>query len=86
MSSSSSHSSSSESEEEAQEIKKFHNVLNEDQFKWDLPSELASYSKTQFEKYIPEKSLHDAISKVHPVPSNLNEVKKIDEFLKNLLK
>ena len=83
LSSSSSHSSSSESDEEAQEIKKFHNVLNEDQFKWDLPSELASHSKTQFEKYIPEKSLHDAISKV---PSNLNEVKKIDEFLKNLLK
>ena len=86
MSSSSSYFSSSESGKEAQEIKKFHNVMNEDQFKWDLQSGLASYSKTQFEKYIPENSLHDAISKVHPVPGNLNLLKKIDEFLKNLLK
>ena len=85
-SSSSSHSSSSEIAEEDQETKRFDVVSNEDQFKWDLPSELASYANTQFEKYIPEKSLHDAICEVHPVPNNLNQVKKMDEFLKDLLK
>ena len=82
----SSHSSSSESEEEDQKTKRFHIVSNEDQFKWDLPSELASYANTQFEKYIPEKSIHDAICEVHPVPNNLNQVKKMDKFLRDLLK
>ena len=60
--------------------------MGEDQFKWDLPPELASYANTQFEKYIPEKSLHDTICEVHPVPSNLNQVKKMNKFLKDLLK
>ena len=82
----SSSSLSSESEEEDQETKRFHIVSNEDQFKWDLPSELASYANTQFEKYISEKSIHDAICEVHPVPNNLNQVKKMDEFLRDLLK
>ena len=85
-SSSSSHSSNSESEKEDQETKSFHVVSNEDQFKWGLPSELASYANTQFEKYIPEKSVPNAICEVHPVLENLNQVKKMDEFLKDLLK
>ena len=42
--------------------------------------------QTQFEKCILEKSIHDAICEVHPVPNNLKQVKKIDEFLRNLLK
>ena len=77
-SSSSSHSSSSDSEKENQETKRFHIVSNEDQFKWDFPSELASYANSQFE--------HDTICEAHPVPNNLNQVKKIDEFLRDLLK
>ena len=85
-SSSPSHSSSSESEEEDQETKRFHIVSNEDQFKWDLPSELASYANTQFDKYIPDKSIHDAICEVRPVLNNLNQVKRMDEFSRDLLK
>ena len=85
-STSSSHSSSSESEEEDQDTKRFHIASSEDQFKWDLPSGLASYANTQFEKYIQENSIHDTICKVHPVPNNLNQVKKMDEFLRDLLK
>ena len=42
--------------------------------------------KPQFEKYIPEKSIHDAVGKVYLVPNNLNQVKKMDGFLKELLK
>ena len=42
--------------------------------------------KPQFEKYIPEKSIHDAICKVYLVPNNLNQVKKMVWFLKELLK
>ena len=85
-SSSSSHSSSSESEEQDQETKRFHIVSNEDQFKWDLPSELTSYANTQFEKCIPEKNIHDPICEVHPVTNNLNQVRKMDKFLRDLLK
>ena len=81
LSSSSSHFSSSENEEEEQETKRFHIVSNKDPFKWDL-----SCGNIQFKKYIPEKSLHDLICEVHLVPNNLNQVKKMDEFLKDILK
>ena len=86
-SSSSPHSSSSKSKEEDQEAKRFHTVSNENQFKWDVPSELASYANRQFEKYTSlEKSIHGAICAVHPLPKNLNQVKKMDKFLRDLLK
>ena len=58
--------------------------MNENQFKWDLLS-VASYVNIQLEKYIPAKSLDDAICKVHLVSSNLNQVKKMGGFLKDLL-
>ena len=74
--SSSSHSSSSDSEQEDQETKRFHIVSNEDQFKWDLSPKLGSYANTQFEKYIAEKCIHEAICEVHLVSNNLNQVKK----------
>ena len=83
-SSSSSHSLSYDTDEEHQETKRFYIVPNEDQFKWDLPFELASYAKTQFEKFIPEKSLHDTICEVHPVPNNFNQVKKIRIFKRSI--
>ena len=85
-SSSSSHFSSFESEKEDQKTKRFHIVSNEGQFKWELLPELASYANTQFEKYIPEKSIYNAICEVHPVTNNLNQVKKMGEFLRDLLK
>ena len=65
---------------------RFHIVLNEHQFRWELPSELASYANTQFEKCIPEKILHHAICEVHPAPNKFNKVKKMYKFLKDLLK
>ena len=68
-------------EEDYQETKKFHVVSNKDQFKTDLPPELVFYATTQFKKYIPERSIHDAICEVHPVSNNLNQVKKMDELL-----
>ena len=61
-------------------------ILYRMKIKWELPSELASYAKTQFQKYIPEKSINDAICEVHLVPNNLSQVKKMDEFLRDLLK
>ena len=48
--------------------------------------ELASYANMQFEKYIPEKSLHNSICEVNPKVDNLHQVKKMDKFLKDLLK
>ena len=82
----SSHSLSSESEEEGQETKRFCIVSDEDQFYWDLPSELASYASTEFEKYIPEKSHQNLICELNQVSNNLNQFKKMYEFLKDLLK
>ena len=82
MSSASSHSSSSVSEKEDQETKRFHIVSNEDQFKWDLPTELASFASTEFEKYIPDESYYNAICELHWVPNSLNQVRNMSEFLK----
>ena len=53
------------SEKEDQETKRFHIVSNEDQFKWDLPTELASFASTEFEKYIPDESYYNAICELH---------------------
>ena len=65
MSSASSLSLSSVSEKEDEETKRFHIVSNDDQFKWDLPTELASFATTKCEKYIPDKSYYNAICELH---------------------
>ena len=53
---------------------------------WEPSFKLALYANNKFEKYISEKRLHDAIREVYPVPNNLNQTKKMDKYLKDLLK
>lgn len=62
-------------------------VSEEEQFKWELdPPELAIYTNDHFTVFIQEKNLEDNILIKTPMPSNIQEVKKIDIFVLQLLK
>ena len=47
---------------------------------------MASYANKYFEEFIPEGDLKEAILTQSPVPENMDTVKKLDHFLKDLLK
>ena len=47
---------------------------------------MASYAINYFEEFIPKGDLKEAILMQNPVPENMDAVKKLDEFLKDLLK
>ena len=47
---------------------------------------MASYANKYFEEFIPEGDLKEAILTQSPVPEYVDTVKKIDDFLKDLLK
>ena len=47
---------------------------------------MASYANKYFEEFIPEGDLKEAILTQSPVPENIDTVKKLDDFLKDLLK
>ena len=47
---------------------------------------MANYASKYFEEYVPEDDLKEAILRQNPVPDNLDNVKKSDNFLRNILK
>ena len=47
---------------------------------------MANCPNKYFEEYIPEDSLKEAILCWNPVPDNLDNVKKLDDFLRDILK
>ena len=47
---------------------------------------MTSYGNKYFEEFIPEGDLKEAILTQSPLTENMNFVKKIDDFLKDLLK
>ena len=49
-----------------------------------LPEEKLEYVNEQFENYIKEKDLKESILSLHPIPSNMREVKKLDMFIQKL--
>ena len=83
-SSSSSSSSSTESENEIVD-KRFKIVPKGEEFKWDLPSSMAGYANLHFKSYIPDKDINENIFVENLVPSNLQEVPVLDNFVKTLL-
>ena len=61
-------------------------VNQEDQFKWELSDAMAEYANEHLKIFIQEKDLKESILKTIPVPSNLQEVRQMDEFMAQLLK
>ena len=83
MSSSSTASDSSTDKESHND--RFEIISENEKFKWKLPKCIANCSNKYFEEYIPEDSLKEAILFPSPVPDNLDNVKKLDDFLRDIL-
>ena len=66
--------------------KRFRNITEEEEYKWSLPQDMASYVNDNSEKYIPEKDVKETILIKTPTPENLDPVKKLDDYLQELLK
>ena len=47
---------------------------------------MAKYASSHFNQYVQERDLKESILTENPVPSNITEVKKLDEFISHLLK
>ena len=61
-------------------------VNQEDQFKWELSDTTAEYAKDYLNIFEQEKDLKESILKTIPVPSNLQEIRRMDELKAQLLK
>ena len=66
--------------------KRFRIITEEEEYKWSLPQDMASYAHDNSEKYIPEKDVKEAHMIKTPRPENLDPVKKLDDYLQELLK
>ena len=55
-----------------------------EEFKWNLPSSIADCLDLHFKYHIPDKDIAEKILTESPVPSNLQEVPILDDFVKTL--
>lgn len=92
-SSSSSHDSASDSfstdderENREPKLKRFKIVSEEDKSKYDLPRSMAEYANEHSECYIAEKDLKEGVLLDNPVPTNIDPVKKLDDFVRGIIK
>ena len=60
-------------------------ITEEEEYKWFLPQDMTSYANDNSEKYIPEKDVKEAILIKTPRLENLDPVKKLDDYLQELL-
>ena len=49
-----------------------------DKFRYNLPIDMADYTKTHFETYVKEADLKQQILMENPMPDNLDQVKKLE--------
>ena len=61
-------------------------IFTEEEYKWSLPQDMASYANDNSEKYIPEKDVIEAILIKTPRPENFDPVKRLNDYLQKLLK
>ena len=47
-------------------------MSTEDQFKWLLPEKVAEFVNYHFQRFLPEKGVHDSILMENPIPSNVD--------------
>ena len=66
--------------------KRFRIITEKEEYKWSLSQDMASYANDNSEKYMPEKDVKEAILIKTPRPENLDPVKKLDDYLQELLK
>ena len=61
-------------------------ITENENFEWWLPKSMANYVKKYFEEYVPEDGLKEAILFQNPLHNNHDNVKKLDDFLRDILK
>ena len=61
-------------------------ISEEEEYKWNLPQDMASYANDNSEKYLAEKDVKEAILIKTPRPENLDPVKKLVKYLQELRK
>ena len=71
-------------DDEHADFKRFRAVPRHDEFKWNLPQNLANYANDYFNKF-PEKDLQESILVKNPVPLNPHPPRKMDEFMRDLI-
>ena len=76
---------SEKEDDEYADFKKFRAVAKHDEFKFDLPENLAQYTNDHFNKFIQEKDLQERILVENPVPLNLQSLRKMDAFMRDLI-
>ena len=59
-------------------------VSEEDQYKYSLPLDMAQYTNVNFDTCIKETDLIKAVLIKNPVPENINSVKTLDDFVKDI--
>ena len=64
----------------------FQVISDEDKFRHNLPTDMAEDFNTQFETYVKEEDLKQQILMKNPMPDNLDQVKKLDNFVRDVLK
>ena len=65
--------------------KQFKIVSEEEECMWSLPAIMAEYANENSEKFIPDKDLKEAILLKLPRPESIDPVKKLGDFLSELL-
>ena len=61
-------------------------ISDEEKFRYNLGTDMAEYANKHFETYVKEADLKEQIFMENPVPDNLNQVKKLDDFVRDILK
>ena len=64
----------------------FHVKTEEEEHKYELSEELSGYANHYMSKYINDKGLKEKILSENPVPTNIDKVKVMEEFLKGIMK
>ena len=69
-----------------EKYQRFKIITEEEEHQWSIPEGMEAYIRENFERYIPEKKIKEAILTRNPRPNNLVPVKKLDEYLHTLMK
>lgn len=64
----------------------FQTTSKKDKFRYSLPTHIGEYANTNFESYVKEADIKQQILMKNPVPDNLDQVRKLDDFVRDILK
>ena len=65
--------------------KKFKVILKGEEFKWNLPSIMIEYANNYFNSCILDKDIEKQLLTENPGPSNLQQVKPLNDFIRLLI-